>query len=145
MDRQTGANMAPTILIVDDDQDCLRLLSLLLERENYRVRSALDGQAALAIAHAERIDLVSLDVILPDLSGLDLCQRLRKTANFVTKPIILLSARASTEDRKAAIAAGADVYLNKATQITRWVATVGELLANPTTQPIPRWAEQPAP
>ena len=137
MEREAGATMALTILIVDDDLDCVRLLSLLLEREGYSVRSALDGQAALAIAHAERIDLVSMDVILPDVSGLELCQHLRRTANYLTKPIILLSARASAKDREAGIMAGADAYLNKATQITRWVATVGELLADlATPEPI---------
>lgn len=125
--------MARTILIVDDDPDCVHLLSLMLQRGGFHVCSAMNGQEAMEIVQNEKVDLISLDVVLPDINGLELCQHLRRCENYSSKPIIILSARASEKDLHAGLAAGADAYLNKATQITEWVAAVSELIANQAT------------
>ena len=120
--------MVQTVLIVDDDPECVRLLTLLLEREGLRVLSVFRGEEAIRTLENEMIDLVSLDVILPDVNGLDLCQQIRKLEQFSAKPIVLLSARATENDLKASVKVGAEAYLNKATQISEWVCVVGDLL-----------------
>lgn len=126
--------MVKTVLIVDDDPECVRLLTLLLEREGFQVLSVFSGEEAIRTLENEVIDLVSLDVILPDVNGLDLCLQIQKMEQNSAKPIVLLSARATENDLKASAKAGAEAYLHKATQISEWVCVVGDLLEPQKTE-----------
>ena len=97
-----------TVLVVDDDPNVVELTRLYLERDGFRVLSALDGGHGLALAREERPALVVLDVMLPRINGLDVCRALRQESAV---PIIMLTARVEEEDRLAGLELGADDYV----------------------------------
>ncbi len=99
-----------TVLVVDDDANVVELVQLYLERDGYRVVSAMDGARGLALARKENPSLVVLDVMLPRLSGLDVCRALRQESPV---PIIILTARVEEDDRLAGLDLGADDYVTK--------------------------------
>ncbi len=103
-------NPSAPILVVDDDPKIVSLVSLYLEREGFRVISAGDGLAALASIEASAPKLVVLDVMLPELDGVAVMQRVREHSRV---PVVMLSARGSTADRVYGISEGADDYLSK--------------------------------
>jgi DNA-binding response OmpR family regulator len=103
----------PLILIVEDDVTIREALSELLEMEGYQVDHACDGTTAVARVETGGVDLVLLDLVLPDMSGLALCQRLRTLESDVYLPIIILSALYNKAHRHAGFAVGADDYLTK--------------------------------
>jgi DNA-binding response OmpR family regulator len=107
------ASERPTILVVDDEEPLLLLVTITLQTEPYRVVVARDGEEALALARSERPDFVLLDVGLPKIDGLEVCRRLRTDPQTRDTLIVMLSARAAEEDRAAGLAAGADDYLTK--------------------------------
>lgn len=100
----------PTILVVDDEAPMLESMRYFLEREGYRVFTADTGAAALQAAASEHPDLVILDVMLPDLDGLEVTRRLRREARI---PIIMVSARGDEIDKVVGLEVGADDYLAK--------------------------------
>lgn len=98
------------ILIVDDDPDIRKVLEILL-KEKYFVSQAADGPSAIACIRANpQIDLVILDVMMPGMSGYDVCAELRKISNV---PILFLTARTAEDDRLTAYASGGDDFLSK--------------------------------
>lgn len=98
------------ILIVDDDPDIRKVLEILL-KEKYFVSQAADGPSAIACLRANpQIDLVILDVMMPGMSGYDVCTELRKISNV---PILFLTARTAEDDRITAYASGGDDFLSK--------------------------------
>ena len=99
-----------TILIVDDEPQLLRALQVNLEAEGYRVLTALDGTAALQHAEGGHPDVMVLDLGLPDINGVDVITRVRRTSSM---PIIVLSARHGSVDKVRALDAGADDYVTK--------------------------------
>lgn len=99
------------ILIVDDEWRVCRSIKRCLMREGYEVDIARNGEEALHLTTSEAYDLLLLDVLMPGLSGIDVCRELRKLK--VDIPIIILSAKTETRDRVAGLDAGADDYLNK--------------------------------
>lgn len=119
------------ILIVDDHADIRRLIRMTLEFEDYDVREAADGEAALAVAQEFQPDLVLLDVMMPgDINGLDVCRRLRATQASGQGPrVIMLSARGQASDREAGLQAGADTYLVKPFSPLQLISCIGELWA----------------
>src|SRR5262245_51919980 len=98
------------ILVVDDDKKTVELIRLYLEKDGYRVLTAYDGRTALELARAQTPDLMVLDLMLPHLDGLDLCQALRAESDM---PILMLTARVTEEDKLIGLDAGADDYLTK--------------------------------
>ena len=102
-----------TVLIADDEPHVVELVRLTLEDSRVRVLNAFDGATALALADAFRPDLIFLDVEMPELSGVEVCQRLRADARFDTTTIIMLTAAAQKDDVARGLAAGADHYLTK--------------------------------
>ena len=96
------------ILVVDDEEKIVRIVKAYLEREGYAVVTAYDGEAALAIARAEVPDLIVLDLMLPLLSGWDVCRSLRAESNV---PIIMLTAREEDADKIVGLELGADDYI----------------------------------
>jgi two-component system response regulator MprA len=102
---------AVRVLIVDDDPELRVFLRTELELDGYACAEAATGQQALTLARQEHWDLLLLDWSLPDFSGVELCQRLRRTDN--TTPVLMLTARDDVKERVEALDAGADDYLTK--------------------------------
>ena len=98
------------VLVVDDDAKTIEHLSLFLRDAGFGVRVAYDGEAALAAARTERVDLVLLDVMLPKVDGFGVCRALRGDGDV---PIILLTARGMEADKLRALEDGADDYITK--------------------------------
>ena len=118
-----------TVAIVEDDPDIASVLQLHLEEASYRVRVAHDGRGGLQIAHRELVDLVVLDLVLPDLDGLEVC---RSFALRVPRPLILiLSSRATEMDRVRGLNVGADDYLVKPFSVLEFLARVRALFRRP--------------
>jgi len=102
--------MPPRILIVDDEPNILGTLAPILRDRGYEVFTAMNGGSALETVHRERLDLVVLDLGLPDTNGIDLCRTIR---DGLTVPIVVLSARGAETDKVRALDAGADDYVTK--------------------------------
>jgi DNA-binding response OmpR family regulator len=109
------------ILVVDDDAKIVQLVRTYLERDGFRVSTASDGAQALASFRASRPSLIVLDLMLPELDGLEVCRLVRAESDV---PIIMLSARSSVADRIHGIAEGADDYLPKPFSPAELVARV---------------------
>ncbi len=113
------------ILVVDDDPEILSLLRRGLGYEGYVVEEAKDGKEALVKAHASPPDLVILDVMMPRLDGLEVCQRLRQAGDV---PILMLSAKRTVPDRIAGLDRGADDYMVKPFAFDELLARIRALL-----------------
>jgi two-component system response regulator MprA len=125
--------MKPRVLVVDDDPKVLSALARGLALEGYEVETADDGPGAVALARAREPDVVVLDVMLPGVSGLEVCDRLRRTS---AAPILLLTARDSVQDRVAGLDRGADDYLVKPFAFDELLARLRALLRRgPPAQP----------
>jgi len=105
--------MKPSVLVAEDEGALVTLLRYNLEREGYRVLEAVDGEEALLVAAEEKPDLVLLDWMLPQLSGIEVCRRLRAKQETRNVPIIMLTARGEESDRIRGLDTGADDYLTK--------------------------------
>ena len=99
-----------TVMIADDEQRIRKLISDFLQREGYTVVEADNGQSALTLLAAEKIDLVILDVMMPEPDGLTVCREIRKKSSV---PIIMLTARSEELDQLFAFELGADEYVTK--------------------------------
>lgn len=100
----------PIVLVVDDDLSILELVRYNLVKAGFRVLTAAAGREALTILQTTDVDLVVLDLMLPDSSGFDICRRLRQRSKA---PVMILTARYNESDRVRALEAGADDYLTK--------------------------------
>ncbi len=114
--------MTAHILLVEDEIKLARFIELELSSEGYRVSVANDGMAGLTLARESAPELMILDWMLPGLSGIEVCRRLRATGNNV--PVILLTARDEVSDRVTGLDAGADDYLVKPFSIEELLARV---------------------
>jgi DNA-binding response OmpR family regulator len=106
-------NQKPTILLVDDEQKVLELITFRLQLLGYRVITAQSGEDALALVETQRPDLIILDVTMPGLDGLTVCSRLKKSEASSAIPILMLTGRSEVEDVNKAMIAGADDYVVK--------------------------------
>ncbi len=113
------------VLVVDDEPTILDSVGFTLEKEGFEVLSARDGTEALRLARDRRPDVVVLDVILPGLSGREVCRQLRAESDV---PIIMLSARADEVDRVLGLELGADDYVTKPFSLAELVSRVRALL-----------------
>jgi two-component system, OmpR family, KDP operon response regulator KdpE len=111
----------PHILVIDDEQQILRALRTILGQQNYQVTVSGTGEEGLALATAVQPDLLILDLGLPDLTGVEVCQRLREWSDL---PVIVLSAHDSEPEKVAALDAGADDYLTKPFGVDELLARV---------------------
>ncbi|MFH1462915.1 MAG: response regulator [Pseudomonadota bacterium] len=131
--------MAETILIVDDEPDLVATLAWNLQREGYLVRKAFDGRQALAAAGQDPLPaLVLLDLMLPDLSGVEVCRRLRADPRTTALPVLMLTARAEEHDRVVGFEAGADDYVCKPFSVRELLLRVQAILRRkaPSTPPV---------
>ena len=117
-----------TVLVVDDEPDLVELLEYALETEGFTVLTAADGVAGLAIAEAEKPDLIVVDIKMPRMDGITLTAQIRERAALRLTPILMLTARTDERDEIAGLEAGADDYLPKPVSPKRLVSRVKALL-----------------
>ncbi|MDB5173840.1 MAG: response regulator with CheY-like receiver domain and winged-helix DNA-binding domain [Phycisphaerales bacterium] len=123
-----------TILVIDDEKDLIDLVRYNLEKEGYDVIAASDGQAGLDVATRHRPDLVVLDLMMPGIDGLQVCQRLRADQKVGRIPVIMLTAKATEADRIVGLELGADDYITKPFSPREVVARVKAVLRRASAQ-----------
>ena len=129
--------MSATILVVDDERMLAETISFNLEKEGYTVVTAHDGQSALAQSKEHSPDLVVLDLMLPIISGWEVCRALRQSAEYkLDAPILMLTARGEEADKVLGLELGADDYLVKPFGMRELVARVRALLRRAAKAPV---------
>ena len=101
------------ILVVEDEESLLKLESILFTSKGYAVTGARDGKSALEAIAADRPDLVVLDIMLPDLDGFELCRAIKGNPETSALPVIMLTAKKSSQDLERGRLAGANAYITK--------------------------------
>jgi DNA-binding response OmpR family regulator len=101
------------ILVVDDEPVLVETIAYNLEQAGYQVTTAADGSSALEAAHRETPDLIILDIMLPEMDGLEVCRQLRRESNTSTTPIMMLTAKGDEIDKVVGLEVGADDYVTK--------------------------------
>ena len=114
----------PLVLVVEDEAAQAEIIAYNLEREGYRVARAADGDRAMEMLADERPDLVVLDWMLPGLSGIEICRRIRARRETRDVPVIMLTARGEESDRVRGLDTGADDYVVKPYSVSELVARV---------------------
>src|SRR4051812_31243533 len=122
-------HMKPKILVVDDEPDALEILGFKLKEAGFVPLFAKDGQRALAVARDERPALIVLDLMLPEIDGLEVCKILRRDPTMAAIPILMLTARAAEMDRVLGLELGADDYVTKPFSPRELVLRIKKLLA----------------
>jgi len=117
------------VLIVDDEPNIVAALEFLLHKNGYAVRVAANGEEALAQLDAFRPDLVLLDVMMPKVSGYEVCQRMRSQPQWRDIKIVILSAKGREVEVSKGMSLGADLYVTKPFSSTELVATIDKLLS----------------
>ena len=118
----------PLVLIVEDEPAQLEVLSYNLRSEGFRLGYALDGEEALLVAREEQPDLIILDWMLPGISGIEVCRRLKARAETSAIPVIMLTARGEEADRVRGLRTGADDYIVKPFSVMELMARVRAML-----------------
>jgi DNA-binding response OmpR family regulator len=120
------------VLIVDDEPNIVAALEFLLHKSGYEVRVAPNGEDALVQLDAFKPDLVLLDVMMPKVSGYEVCQRMRAQPKWRGIKIVMLSARGREVEVSKGMSLGADLYVTKPFSSTELVATIDRLLSGAT-------------
>lgn len=113
------------ILVVDDEQLLVKGIKFNLENEGYQVETAYDGKTALDMAHTNNYDLIILDLMMPEIDGLEACMKIREFSNV---PIIMLTARSEDADKIIGFECGADDYITKPFNILELKARIRAML-----------------
>lgn len=121
-----------TILVVEDEDDIQELITYNLEKEGYRVRTVSTGEQALAEVQSREPDLILLDLMLPGMDGMEVCQRLKE--NSSKTPIIMLTARGSESDKVEGLETGADDYITKPFSLKELLARINAILRRTSVQ-----------
>lgn len=116
------------ILIVDDEKDIVRMIDYNLKKEGFRTIAAYDGAKALSLAVKEFPDLIILDLMLPEIDGLEVCKELKKDSSTSPIPIIMLTAKTKETDKIVGLELGADDYVTKPFSPKELIARVRALL-----------------
>src|SRR3990170_1332089 len=117
--------MNKRVLVVEDDRNTVRLIETYLKKDGYLVTAAHDGKEGLDLARRSRPDLVILDLMLPEIGGMDVCRLLRAESKV---PIIMLTAKSTEEDKLLGLESGADDYVTKPFSPRELVARVRAVL-----------------
>ena len=120
--------MANKILVVDDEPNIVLSLEFLMKQAGFQVRTAADGEAALAAVAAELPDLVLLDVMMPRKNGYEVCQEIRADQSLAATRILMLTAKGRETEVTKGLAVGADAYMTKPFSTRDLVARVRSLL-----------------
>ena len=117
------------ILIVEDEESLLKLESILLTSKGYDVRGVANGQEALDAVAEEKPDLILLDIMLPEIDGFEVCQRIKDDPDTKDIPVIMLTAKKSREDMARGEKVGADWYITKPFKSVMVIETIQRFLA----------------
>lgn len=120
--------MQKRISIIEDEPFIIEALSFLLEREGFAVSSISDGADALAFITTTPPDLLILDIMLPNVSGMKILEDIRKTSGIEKLPVLMLTAKGQKKDRLAAEQAGVSLFMTKPFSNTELIANVHEML-----------------
>src|SRR5512136_217087 len=124
-----------TVLVIDDDVNLLRMLQIMLERGGFQTILSSHGEDGIRKAIEMHPDLAIVDVMMPDVSGHDVCKRLREDTRTAGIPLLVLTARAQPVDKQAALGSGASDYLSKPVSPKVLIEKVRDLLNQPPSQP----------
>lgn len=126
-----------TVLVIEDERDLVELISFNLEKEGYRVMTALDGTTGLETARSHAPDLIILDLMLPGLTGIEICKILKKNEKMARIPVIMLTAKGEEIDRVVGFEVGADDYMVKPFSNRELMLRIKAVLrrAEPTSSP----------
>lgn len=127
--------MGKKILVIEDDPDIVELLKHYLEKENFKLKDASDGFSGLKAAKAGDFDLIILDIMLPEMDGLEVCRELRGDPKTGVVPIIMLTAKTEETDKIVGLELGADDYVTKPFSPKELVARVKALLRRAEKKP----------
>lgn len=122
--------MSKTVLIADDEPNIVISLEFLLQQDGYQVQVAHDGQEALEAIQRQPPDLVLLDVMLPRLSGFDVCQKIRENPAWQRMRVVMLTAKGREVEIGKGLALGADAYITKPFSTQALLAQIRGLLAD---------------
>lgn len=122
--------MQKTISIIEDEPFIIEALSFLLEREGFAVRSISDGAKALDFVKTDQPDLVILDIMLPNVSGMKILEDIRATDGLSDLPVLMLTAKGQKKDRQAAETAGVSLFMTKPFSNAELIQTVKNMVAN---------------
>lgn len=120
--------MSTKVFLVEDEQSIITLVEYNLKKEGFKVAFSSNGEEALKEIKSHEPDIVLLDWMLPDLSGIDVCKSLKKDTKFRDIPIIMLTAKGEEEDKVSALNAGADDYITKPFGHAELIARINALL-----------------
>ncbi|MFL5656922.1 MAG: response regulator [Ktedonobacteraceae bacterium] len=134
--------MGRKVLVVDDEAVLVETIAYNLEQAGYEVITAADGASALQAAQRETPDLVLLDIMLPEMDGLEVCRQLRRESNTATTPIVMLTAKGDEIDKVVGLEVGADDYITKPFGRRELLARVRALLRR--ADYVPANGEHPA-
>jgi phosphate regulon transcriptional regulator PhoB len=118
----------PKVLIIDDEKDIVELIAYNLENERFSVLKAFDGEAALRMIKSKKPDLAILDLMLPGMSGIDVCKAVRANPEISDLPIIMLTAKTDEVDKIIGLELGADDYMTKPFSVKELMARVRTVL-----------------
>ncbi|MFZ0134036.1 MAG: response regulator [Desulfobacterales bacterium] len=124
------------ILVVDDEEDIIELVRFNLNKDGYRIESALTGEEALRMVRSDAFDLIILDLMLPGIDGLEVTRKLRDNAKTRSVPIVMLTAKGEEPDIVAGLELGADDYITKPFSPRILIARVRAVLRRKTADPI---------
>ncbi|MDO8588201.1 MAG: response regulator transcription factor [Armatimonadota bacterium] len=122
--------MRARVLVVDDDEDIVKLIKSYLSSRGYQALAASNGEDGVRLAHIEKPDLIILDIEMPGLSGIEVCQEIRRT---MLTPIIFLTVRAEETDVVLGLGVGADNYITKPFKLSELTAKIEAALRRETT------------
>lgn len=134
----------PKILLVDDEKDILDLVGFNLEKEGFEVHTATDGKKAVELARKIQPDLVLLDVMMPEMDGMETCRILREDPKMKNVMIAFLTARGEDYSQVAGFDAGADDYIQKPIKTRILISRIKAMLRRSNTEPAPASTERPA-
>ena len=134
---EAPGNSVPKIVIVDDDHELLKLMALLLRRIGAQSQTFYDGRTAMQYLNMELPDLIILDLMLPDISGMDILSQIRAQERFDQVPVLILSAKADPGSIREGLANGADGYVTKPYIANSLIDRVRLLLKSGRSTPVP--------
>jgi two-component system, OmpR family, response regulator RpaA len=121
----------PKILIVDDDVTITELMKALVKMDGHEPTTVNDSLRAIEVAQSIKPDLITLDLMMPGLTGFELCELLHNDPKFANIPIVIVSARDDSESKHKAIQAGANAYITKPFGVDDFIGKIKELTSPP--------------
>ena len=124
-----------TIMVVDDNPDMVTIVKTISEIKGYGVQSAYNGLEVFNLLQEQKSDLILLDIMMPEMDGLEVLTRIKGNPDTASIPVILLSAKALDEDIRVGYKLGADEYITKPFTRTQLMTSINRLLRGPDTSP----------